>query len=96
MRENEERDRLRAEKAREVVERKTQKEHDKQVCDAEKALELFQKVTLKTLKSTARSARRQRGGAAAHSGACLVTPSQEAPTKTTRRSRTSRLPERYT
>ena len=78
VREKEERDRLRAEKAREVAECKTQKERDKKACDAEETVEASPRGKRKASKSPSRPTKKRRGGAAACSGACSVTPPQEA------------------
>ena len=67
MREKEERDQLKAERAADAAERKAQKQRDKEARDAAKALQLPQTGKRKASQSAAPQKKQNRGGAAARS-----------------------------
>jgi hypothetical protein len=91
VKEKEERDRVRAEKAKEAAERKAQKERDKQAHNAEKAIQLPQRGKRKASQSAAPRKKQNCGAVAARRGVVAAEPPAAPRTHTTRSSRTATL-----
>jgi hypothetical protein len=91
VREKEERDQLKAEKAAEAAERKVQKERDKQARDAQKAIQLPQRGKRKASQSTAPRKKQNCGAVAARRGVVAAAPPPAPRTYTTRSGRIATL-----
>ena len=91
MREKEERERVRAEKAQEAAERKAQRQRDKQARDAEKAVQLPQRGKRKASQFSAPRKKQNRGAVAARRGVVAAEPPAAPRTHTTRSGRTATL-----
>jgi hypothetical protein len=89
--EKEERERVRAEKAKEAAKRKAQREGDKQARDAEKAIQLPQKGKCKASTAPAAKISKKRRVGAAQSRAVAASPPLPPRTHTTRSGRTATL-----